>query len=398
MKIPILLIFIFLNNPLKSKVSASTSCKCTEKSIEDIFCDSSFTIKAIVKSKNKLPGHTVYDVKVLDVYKWEDNWGSRWDNHLNDKDNVKQGFDEKGDLNMNSFRPYDHRLKMRRIWTPKDKENCGRDLDINNIYIISGIVDKDEIKAMTNLCEIGKKHFKLSLKEKHFFGFGYERVNCRKSFLKPSKSIESDMSDSIKSDKLEGSKDRKNNNNSDKPSNQPDRPYRPEEWVDDQKPQKQNQPNTIYGDEPKNLFRPEKPYRLGKSELSNNENLYAPVEPSSMIDESEMSNDENLYVPVKPPSMIEEYNYAATPPGGSCGCQPGTTTPPGGSCGCQPGTTTPSGGSCGCQPGTTTPPGGSCGCQPGTTPPGGSCGCQPATTTPPGVSHSCRHRTKTPPS
>jgi len=123
-------------------------CRCALRPVAVIFCNSDFTIKIRVQSEKQLiSANTVcYKIKVLKIYK-------------------------ESDLTRVA-------LCSRRICTAKDSAACGRFFEKNKTYIVTGSIDKNNLRALTNSCTFGKNVEELEPIEKQFFKSGYKTQKC----------------------------------------------------------------------------------------------------------------------------------------------------------------------------------------------------------------------------
>jgi hypothetical protein len=124
----------------------SSLCDCPLIPLEEEYCDSSFSLKINVETKKYLLNNIVYVVEILDVFKWSD--------YLNSKQQELQ------------------------LFTPKDLNDCGKDLGIGETYIITGDIDPEGENAWISSCNFIRRDVDLNFKERLFFTRGYKKISC----------------------------------------------------------------------------------------------------------------------------------------------------------------------------------------------------------------------------
>jgi hypothetical protein len=152
-------------------ISNSIACKCVQKSIEEHFCDSGFLINAMVKSEKLISNEIFYELNVIQTYKWNEKWRVKRKMFLNKKDDY---------LKINFGNPLidlTDKINIRYIWSLND--SCRKEFDTFQTYIISGRFVENGEKAITSLCDFGKKTFDLTLEEKLFLLQGYKKTICK---------------------------------------------------------------------------------------------------------------------------------------------------------------------------------------------------------------------------
>jgi len=117
--------------------------------VEKYYCQSEFACKIKAKSERHTTEDQLqawYEVEVIECYKSDEKT----------KDAFTSG----------------------RIWTAENSAACGRVLELNEEYIITGTVDGT--KARTNSCTYGKsiKEIDAIPAEKQFFEKGFKSVSC----------------------------------------------------------------------------------------------------------------------------------------------------------------------------------------------------------------------------
>lgn len=124
----------------------SSLCDCPLIPLEEEYCDSSFSLKINVETKKYVLNNIVYVFEIIDVFKWSD--------YLNSKQKELQ------------------------LFTPKDLNDCGKDLGIGETYIITGDIDPEGENAWISSCNFIRRDMDLNYKERLFFTRGYKKISC----------------------------------------------------------------------------------------------------------------------------------------------------------------------------------------------------------------------------
>jgi hypothetical protein len=145
MKILIISIVLLL---LSFKFS-SKECVCEKKSVEKHFCDSVFVIKINITSDKQISDQESYDWYDFELLKFY-------------KSNSKAH----------------EALETSKIWVPNNSSDCKRNFILGETYIISGCIDSDVTKAMTDLCRFGRQINHLDRRENRFFRILFKKHKC----------------------------------------------------------------------------------------------------------------------------------------------------------------------------------------------------------------------------
>jgi hypothetical protein len=130
-------------------LSSSKACVCEKKSVEKHFCDSVFVIKINITSDKQISDQESYDWYDFELFKFY-------------KSNSKAH----------------EALETSHIWVPNNSSDCKRNFILGETFIISGYIDSDGTKAITDLCSFGQQINHLDRRENRFFRILFKKHKC----------------------------------------------------------------------------------------------------------------------------------------------------------------------------------------------------------------------------